>query len=91
MSHSESDTAFFAVADKFIALANELARTEGTATVGTALRYAAARYNAFEASLAAVDLAKEKQSTLDMLTADYGKMLLVNLDDHIARSTDTSS
>jgi len=76
---------FFELADQFINLANKLAQTEGSANVGTALRYAAARYNTFEASLSTQELAKEEAKMTDMLCDDFREMLKVNMKDYIQR------
>ena len=74
------------LADQFINLANTLAKDGDRGTVGMAIRYAAARYNAFEASLSAYDLRDDKDKILAMFSDDYKKMLLENIDDHIQRA-----
>lgn len=74
----------YQIADQFIALANELGQKEGdVGKVGTALRFAAARFNAFEASIKSGDLKAEKENALEWFTAEYKDMLSDNLDDHI--------
>ncbi|MCG9697653.1 DUF3144 domain-containing protein [Shewanella sp. Isolate11] len=84
MSEQQKETTIFELADQFIALANELtAQEQDVGKVGTALRFAAARFNAFEASLKAADLAAEKQTALEWFTNEYKDMLSDNLDDHI--------
>ena len=45
------EKALYDNADKFLALANEMSKTSSSANIGVAIRYAAARYSAFEASL----------------------------------------
>jgi len=85
MSNDKQETPFFEIADQFINLANELAKTEGSASVGTALRYAAARYNTFEASLSTNELAKDEARITDMLCDDFREMLKVNMQDYIQR------
>ncbi|HHI92831.1 MAG TPA: DUF3144 domain-containing protein [Gammaproteobacteria bacterium] len=85
MSDNKQETPFFEIADQFIDLANKLAQTEGSANVGTALRYAAARYNTFEASLSTKDLAKDEAQIIDMLCDDFREMLKVNMQDYIQR------
>lgn len=82
---SEEKTPFFELADQFINLANELAKTKGTADVGTALRYASARYNTFEASLNTPNLAKDEAKMTDMLCDDFREMLKANMQDYIQR------
>ncbi|MCH1923904.1 DUF3144 domain-containing protein [Shewanella sp. C32] len=85
MTDAKKDTTIFELADQFIALANELSQTEqDVGKVGTALRFAAARYNAFEAAIKSSDLAKEKDSALEWFSNEYREMLQDNLQDHIA-------
>ncbi|MGR6501227.1 MULTISPECIES: DUF3144 domain-containing protein [Shewanella] len=80
-----SNTTIFELADQFIALANQLSQQEGdVGKVGTALRFAAARFNAFEAAIKSADLGAEKDNALDWFSAEYREMLSDNLDDHIA-------
>ena len=73
----------FEAADQFIELANRLSQEDSSGTVGAAIRYAAARYNAFEASMSGKDIATEKQQLLDSFGNDYRQMLSHNLDEHI--------
>lgn len=84
-TESTESTEFFEIADQYINLANELAQSEGSANTGTALRYAAARYNTFEASLSTDDLAKDQDKMIDMLCDDFREMLKVNMKDYIER------
>ncbi|MGL4476563.1 MAG: DUF3144 domain-containing protein [Shewanella sp.] len=75
----------YELADQFIALANELAQQQqDVGKVGSALRFAAARFNAFEAALKSADLAAEKDNALEWFSQDFKEMLSDNLDDHIA-------
>ncbi|WP_455217286.1 DUF3144 domain-containing protein [Kaarinaea lacus] len=83
MKNDKQGMEFFEIADKYINLANDIAKSEGTANTGTALRYAAARYNTFEASLSTQDLAGEKDKLIDMLCDDFREMLKANMDDYI--------
>jgi lauroyl/myristoyl acyltransferase len=85
MSEEKQETPFFELADQYINLANDLAKKDGTANVGTALRYAAARYNTFEASLSTDDLDKDQDKLIDMLCDDFREMLKVNMQDYIQR------
>jgi len=85
MSEEKEEMAFFEIADQYINLANELAQSEGSANTGTALRYAAARYNTFEASLSTDDLAKDQDKMIDMLCDDFREMLKVNMKDYVER------
>ena len=84
MSEAKKETTIFQLADQFIALANEISATEkDVSKVGTAFRFAASRFNAFEASLKSADLAAEKANALEWFTKEYKDMLSDNLDDHI--------
>ena len=85
MSDENPQKAFFDLADQFINLANELAQSKGSGDVGTALRYAAARYNTFEASLSTKTLAADEEKMTNMLVDDYREMLKVHMKDYIAR------
>ncbi|WP_299793074.1 DUF3144 domain-containing protein [uncultured Shewanella sp.] len=84
MSEAGKETTIFQLADQFIALANELsAKEQDVSKVGTAMRFAASRFNAFEAALKSADLAAEKENALEWFTKEYKDMLNDNLDDHI--------
>ncbi len=84
MSEAEKETTIFQLADQFIALANELsAKEQDVSKVGTAMRFAASRFNAFEAALKSADLAAEKDNALEWFSKEYKEMLNDNLDDHI--------
>lgn len=83
MTDEKQGLEFFEIADKYINLANDIAKSEGTANTGTALRYAAARYNTFEASLSTSDLAGERDKLIDLLCNDFREMLKANMDDYI--------
>jgi hypothetical protein len=61
MSEQKTELTMYQIADQFIALANQLSQQENDiGKVGTAMRFAAARYNAFEAAIKSTDLAAEK-------------------------------
>jgi len=69
-------------ADKFINLANELVQS-GQEGIGAALRFAAARYSAFEASLRTDTLTADKESEQQLFADEFSRMLRINLDDYI--------
>jgi hypothetical protein len=71
------------MADKFIELANEFAKTETKERVGAAIMFAAARYNAFEASAKSKNLLKDKDDALTWYSAEYRRMLGANMDELI--------
>lgn len=70
-------------ADKFINLANEMSKSDRSGLVGTAIRFAAARYSAYEASIRAKDLAAEKDQQLENFANDFNAMLQHNFEDYI--------
>jgi len=70
-------------ADKFINLANILVKDDTSGMVGSGLRYASARYTAFELSLSGRDLDKEKETIKEELLKDYSLMLDENLDVYV--------
>ncbi len=82
MSKADKDT-LYTVADKFIDLANILAQEDKSGMVGSGMRFAAARYSAFEMSLSDRDLTKEKEIIKEELLKDYALMLDENLDVYI--------
>jgi len=81
--NTDEQKALYDNADKFINLANELAKSERLALVGAALRFAAARYSAYEASLQTKTLAAEKDEKLQIFAEDFSNMLKINIEDYI--------
>ena len=79
----DNEKAMFDNADKFIDLANEMMKTVSQGEVGVALRYAAARYSAFEASTRAQNLAEEKDQNLQFFVDTFTEMLQRNIDEYI--------
>jgi len=75
------------MADKFIELANEFSKTESKERVSAAIMFAAARYNAFEASSKSNDLKKDKNDALHWFSREYKRMLDANMDDIIDQHT----
>lgn len=71
------------MADKFIELANEFSKTESKERVSAAIMFAAARYNAFEASSKSNDLKKDKNDALNWYSLEYKRMLDANINDLI--------
>jgi hypothetical protein len=70
-------------ADKFINLANEMSQSDQSGRVGMAIRFAAARFSAFEASTQTNNLAEDKDKYLHLIAEDFNKLLQFNLDDYI--------
>ena len=70
-------------ADKFIDLANEMTKTLSQGQVGVAIRYAAARFSAFEASTRTNNFAEEKDKHLQFFVNTFTEMLQKNLEEYI--------
>ena len=83
--NQDHENSMYDIADKFIYLANELDSSGNSGKVGSAIRFAAARYSAFVASLSPENLSDEKEKQLELITEDFNKMLLVNIEDYIKR------
>lgn len=79
----DQDKLMFDYADKFINLANEMSESDRSGNVGVAIRYAAARYSAFEASMRTKNLAEDKDKQLQDFTNVFTDMLRVNLEAYI--------
>ena len=74
--------AMYEYADKFINLANELSKSDNSGSVGVALRYAAARYCAFEASLQTDNLPEDKDKYMEFFVNAFTEMLRINLEEY---------
>ncbi|MDW7774158.1 MAG: DUF3144 domain-containing protein [Desulfobulbaceae bacterium] len=75
--------AMFDNADKFIDLANEMSKAESIGAIGVAIRYAAARYSAFEASMQTKNLAEDKDKHLQFFANTFSEMLQENFEEYI--------
>ena len=87
MNQDDREKIMYNNADKFINLANELAKSDESGGIGVALRYAAARYSAYEASLRTNNLAEEKDKQLELFTNDFNNMLRINIEDYAKRQS----
>ena len=70
-------------ADKFINLANEMAKSDDSGNVGLALRYAAARFSVFEASTQTNNLAEDKDKYFQLISDNFNRVLENNFEDYI--------
>ena len=77
------DKEMYVNADKFIALANEMSKTVSHGEIGVAIRYAAARYSAFEASMRTKNLAEDKDKHLQFFANTFTEMLQMNFEEYI--------
>ena len=80
----DQEKAMYDNADKFIELANEMTKSAAYGNIGVALRYAAARYSAFEASMATNNLAADKDKHMQFFLNTFREMLQKNFDEYIA-------
>ena len=80
---SDQKLATSEMADRFIAVANELAETQTKDSVGVAFMFAAARYNAYVSMGKSEDLARDKEDALNWHTAEFRRMFDSNLDELI--------
>ena len=82
MSQNDDKT-MYDYADKFINLANEMSKSDRSGNVGVAMRFAAARYSAFEASMRTDKLAEEKDKQIELFANAFKEMLQMNIEDYI--------
>lgn len=78
-----SDKEIYDNADKFIQLANEMSKTISPGEIGIAIRYAAARYSAFEASMRTKNLAEDKDKHIQFFAKTFTEMLQINFEEYI--------
>lgn len=81
--NQDNEKVIYDLADQFINLANEMAKSDRSGNVGVAFRFAAARYCAYEASMQTNELAEEKDKQLQLFVDAFTDMLRFNLDDYI--------
>jgi hypothetical protein len=79
----DNDKVIYGYADKFINLANDMAKSDRSGKVGIAIRFAAARYCAYEASMRTNNLAEDKDKQLQDFVDVFTDMLRTNLEDYI--------
>jgi hypothetical protein len=78
--HTADDArAFFEVANRFVALANELAGEHGQPRVAAAILWAASRYGAFTWAMSGAPANQPAAEALDLFEAQYRKMMEDNL------------
>jgi Protein of unknown function (DUF3144) len=84
--HTQPPLDLISMSDEFIKVANKLMveNHQEMWQVSAAIRFAAARFNAYEASFKSGDLERDKQDALIWFTEEYRKMFSENLDFHIA-------
>jgi hypothetical protein len=75
----EDARAFFDLANRFVALANDLSEEHGKPRVAAALLWAASRYGAFAWALSGAPGRQTPEEALDLFGAQYRKMMEDNL------------
>lgn len=83
MSEEKNEIPREQMVDQFIALANELSKTQTKEKVGAAIMFAASRYNAFEASSKSDNLINDKSDALVWYSREYMRMFEANIDELI--------
>ncbi len=75
----EDAKAFFDLANRFVAQANDLAEEHGRARVAAAILWAASRYGAFAWAMSGAPGRQAPEEALDLFGAQYRKMMEDNL------------
>lgn len=75
----EDARAFFDLANRFVAQANDLAEEHGRARVAAAILWAASRYGAFAWAMSGAPGKQPAEEALDLFAAQYRKMMEDNL------------
>jgi phosphopantetheinyl transferase (holo-ACP synthase) len=85
MSEASIEMEILDMADEFIAVANRLLEEnhKDLGYISTAIRYAAARFSAHEASYKSSDLAVDKDKAKTWYTDQFNRMLGENLEQHV--------
>ena len=68
-------------------VANEISKADRSGNVGVAIRFAAARYSAFEASTRTNNLAEDKDKQLQDFSNTFKDILKMNIEDYIKVQT----
>ncbi|MFK0570236.1 DUF3144 domain-containing protein [Endozoicomonas sp.] len=76
----------FDLANKFIALANNMSQKDKKEfwKIGTAFRYAAARYSSHESAVGSQDLLKDRDELENWMASQFKTMLIENMQQQIA-------
>ncbi|MEL6577173.1 MAG: DUF3144 domain-containing protein [Pseudomonadota bacterium] len=76
---AEESAVFFAMADKFLAVANNAVEEEKPSRVSASFMFACARFNAFAAQTQGLPAGEVDEQTVEYFTREYEKMLRENL------------
>ncbi|MEM6354286.1 MAG: DUF3144 domain-containing protein [Pseudomonadota bacterium] len=76
---AEESASFFAMADKFLSIANGAVEGEKPSRISAAFMFACARFNAFAAQAQGVPAGEVDEETVEYFTREYEKMLRENL------------
>jgi len=87
MNEEEQEISRAEMVGTFIELTNKFTKVQSKERVSAAIMFAAARYNAFEASSKSKDLKKDKNDALGWYSLEYKRMLDANFDDLIENHT----
>jgi hypothetical protein len=75
----EDQRAFFEMADRFLAVANELAEDAPVSRISAAMMFATARFNAFLAQTEGLPPGHVDEATVRYFADEYEKMLRENM------------
>jgi len=78
-----NEEVMYEYADKFINLANEMAQSDQSGTVGMAIRFAAARFSVFETTTQTNNLAEDKDKYSQIIADNFNKVLQINFEEYI--------
>ena len=81
MSEEKQPISRSVMVDKFIEIANEFSRTETKERVGAAIMFAAARYNAYEASTKSKNISKDRNDASTWYSQEYRRMWDANMNE----------
>jgi hypothetical protein len=83
----EDAKAFFDLANRFVALANDVAEEHGRPRTAAAMLWAASRYGAFAWAMSGAPGKQPPEEALDLFAAQYRKMMEDNLERLLAEFT----
>ncbi|HEX4943576.1 MAG TPA: DUF3144 domain-containing protein [Usitatibacteraceae bacterium] len=87
----EDAKAFFDLANRFVALANDIGEEHGRPRAAAAILWAASRYGAFTWAMSGAPGKQSPEEALDLFAAQYRKMMEDNLARMLAEFTPPSS
>jgi hypothetical protein len=81
MSEEKQSIPHNVMVDRFIEIANDFSRSATKESVGAAMMFAAARYNAYEASTKSKNIAADRNDARTWYSNEYQRMWDANMDE----------